>query len=446
MDSYDDLTTHSSRGSGSQMLLEASDPEAVLLSIVDDQLVISIPEAAARPSLLPEDYIAVADRPRHDDDGAASIGGASPSPMATHPERRSIARAQARSAGSWTNSHLPSERSQPQYPAQLSPAQLSAAQLSATDARATEPQMITARSHDDNVIIDERLLRRADEIRYEKSRRRRHRMGRLLIVSVMAAIVGAALYNSAVIRVTKVNVVGNADMSDDNIIQALAVSDEPSMFAVKVADLRQRLLALPLIADARIWKKWPNTLEVQVIERFGVATVSSPTGWLIVDQQGIVLDRRAQRPLLPVLLIDGNEIDESTVTAGPVPNPALAPALLALSSAPSKLTVLVNAVSVTNGEVALSMRRSADPTDHTTDPATDSTAPATARRSGKTPQMIQVNFGRAVDIAAKWKAIDTLRDRVDLAKFAVLDVSVAGQPALIPAVSSIPPTTTVGGN
>jgi cell division septal protein FtsQ len=402
MDSYDDLTTHTRRASGSQMLLEATDPEAVLLSIVDDRLIISIPEATGRPSLLPEDYVAVADRPRSDDELARRPGAAAP--VVPRPEKRSIARAQARSTGEWVDTHMTTgERS---------------------GAKAQ-------RAPEDNVIVDERLIRRPDEIRHEKTLRQRRRLGRILIVSLTFGIVGAALYNSAVIRVTKVNVTGNVDMSDENIVQALAVADEPSMFDVKVKELRQRLVALPLIADAQISKRWPNTLDVQVVERFGVATIASPAGWIILDQQGVVLDRRAQRPNLPSLLIDGKEIDANAVSSGPIPNTALTPALVALSSAPSKLMVLVDQVSVTNGELAMTLRRSSD---------------NLGANGGKAPRVIQVNFGRAADVVAKWKAIDTLRDRVDLTRYALIDVSVAGQPALVPTVSSLPPTTTLGGN
>ncbi len=443
MDSYDDLTTQTRRAPGSQMLLDAIDPavvdpalvdpEAVLLSIVDDQLIVSIPESGGRPGLLPEDYLAVADRPRFDDDPSTEQVKALVSPSSVaRPERRSIARAQARSAGEWIGAPWAAGAV-----VDTAPTPTDAARADKAD-KAHKPDKIRKADNADNVIVDERLLRRPEEIRHEKHLRRRHRLGRLLVGLVTVGIIGAALYNSAVFRVTKVNVTGNVDMSDENIVQALAIADEPSMLNVKVTDLRQRLVALPLIADAQIWKRWPNTIEVQVMERFGVATVASPSGWIIIDQQGVILDQRAQRPNLPLVMIDNKEIDPNTLMSGAVPNPALTPALLALSAAPSKLTVLVDQVSVTNGEVTLSLRRTAD------DSSTAQTRPASGRV--KAARLIQVNFGRAVDVMAKWKAIDTLRDRVELDKFGLIDVSVAGQPALVPTVSSLPPTTTVGGN
>jgi cell division protein FtsQ len=70
-----------------------------------------------------------------------------------------------------------------------------------------------------------------------------------------------------------------------------------SIFAVPLEERRRRLLAIDWVEDASVSRIWPNHLVVRVTERTPVAFVSlplrgpgSPTRFLLVDAQGVLLD------------------------------------------------------------------------------------------------------------------------------------------------------------
>src|ERR1700722_15789997 len=83
-----------------------------------------------------------------------------------------------------------------------------------------------------------------------------------------------------------------------------------SIFAVPLAERRRRLLAVDWVEDASVSRLWPNRLLVRVTERKPVAFVSmpfhaganSPSHFLLVDAQGVLLDPPARAQFaFPVL-------------------------------------------------------------------------------------------------------------------------------------------------
>ena len=82
------------------------------------------------------------------------------------------------------------------------------------------------------------------------------------------------------------------------------------VFAVPLAERRRRLLAVDWVEDASVSRLWPNRLLVRITERKPVAFVSlpfhsganSPSHFLLVDAQGVLLDPPARAQFaFPVL-------------------------------------------------------------------------------------------------------------------------------------------------
>jgi cell division protein FtsQ len=75
-----------------------------------------------------------------------------------------------------------------------------------------------------------------------------------------------------------------------------------SIFAASLAERRRELLAIDWVDDATVSRVWPNRLVVDVRERKPVAFVSFPTGVLLIDARGVLLDPPAQAQFaFPVL-------------------------------------------------------------------------------------------------------------------------------------------------
>jgi cell division protein FtsQ len=75
-----------------------------------------------------------------------------------------------------------------------------------------------------------------------------------------------------------------------------------SVFSVPLDERRRRLLAIDWVEDASVSRVWPDRLVVRIRERHPVAFVSFPSGVLLIDAHGVLLDPPAQsRFSFPVL-------------------------------------------------------------------------------------------------------------------------------------------------
>jgi cell division protein FtsQ len=103
---------------------------------------------------------------------------------------------------------------------------------------------------------------------------------------------------------------GTAYASRARLSRVFASDYGRSVFAIPLDERRRRLLAVDWVADASVSRLWPNRLLVRITERKPVAFVSlpfhaganSPSRFLLVDAQGVLLDPPARAQFaFPVL-------------------------------------------------------------------------------------------------------------------------------------------------
>ena len=156
----------------------------------------------------------------------------------------------------------------------------------------------------------------------------------------------------------KIELTGLAYTDSVAVFEALALSDTSSnnVFLLRTAEIRERLLDLPSVADADVRVVLPNGLLVQVTERTAVLRVAHGGVTYLLDGEGVVLEARAANaPTLPLPLIDDRRIElgipfevglpiDPTESAAMFQIGALTPALVG-----STATYLVMAADDTDG-------------------------------------------------------------------------------------------------
>jgi cell division protein FtsQ len=86
------------------------------------------------------------------------------------------------------------------------------------------------------------------------------------------------------------------------VLRVFAADFGHSVFSIPLAERRRKLLAIDWVEDASVSRIWPDRLVVRIRERTPVAFVSLPSGVLLIDSQGILLDQPAQSQFaFPVL-------------------------------------------------------------------------------------------------------------------------------------------------
>jgi cell division protein FtsQ len=88
--------------------------------------------------------------------------------------------------------------------------------------------------------------------------------------------------------VDEILITGQREVSEDDIVAALAIPSTSSLFTFDAEAARERLAANPWIADVSVLKLYPNKVEVVVEERaaFGLWQETSESPLVVIDRNG----------------------------------------------------------------------------------------------------------------------------------------------------------------
>lgn len=115
------------------------------------------------------------------------------------------------------------------------------------------------------------------------------------VVKVTASTFGFAIET--------VNMSGNSETSDIDILQALNLDGETSLIGFDAEDARQAVAELPWVESVEIRKTYPGTVVVSLVERNAFAVWQSGDDLMLVDEYGEVIvplngSRYASLPLV----------------------------------------------------------------------------------------------------------------------------------------------------
>jgi cell division protein FtsQ len=244
------------------------------------------------------------------------------------------------------------------------------------------------------VVVDPRMRSRRIAVRRDQRKRRFKRLTvALAAVAVLVAAVVAT--QTPLLDVDRVRIDGVGHTAAADVRRAAGISPGDTMVGVDVGGAVARVEDLPWIAEARVARRWPGTVEIHVTEREPLAMVGVAEGRVaLVDEDGRVLEVTRQPPAgLPEItgvrgrIAEGDEL-------GRDPRDALA----ILRAVRERLPGVVASVS-SDLDAALA--------------------------SGG-----EIRFGSTDDLDDKIVAVETVLVDVDTACLELLDVRVPGSPAL----------------
>lgn len=130
---------------------------------------------------------------------------------------------------------------------------------------------------------------------YMRSERRRHkkrviRWGRLLSVLLLIALtieLVGALLTSPYFSIRKIRVSGNKTVTTTEILRLMDKSKGTNIFRIDKHAIVDRLTQNPAIKDARVFRRLPNGLVVDVVERKSDAILRVNGKLYLLDSSGI---------------------------------------------------------------------------------------------------------------------------------------------------------------
>lgn len=115
----------------------------------------------------------------------------------------------------------------------------------------------------------------------------RYVLGAVTLVAAVAAGIWLVLFSS-VLAVTSVTVTGADLLSERQVKRAAAVPEGEQLARLDTDAMRVRLEALAPVRSAEVVRRWPDGVEIRVVEREVVAVVDLGGRWRGMDADGVV--------------------------------------------------------------------------------------------------------------------------------------------------------------
>ena len=150
-----------------------------------------------------------------------------------------------------------------------------------------------------------------DKQREIEKKKRQKRKKRLIITIILAIITGIIIYllNSKTFKLTNIEITGNTQLNNKEIIQQSNLKLGKSIFLNFNIITKVRLKQNCHIQDVDITKKMPNTIKIKIIEREPSFQIKTENGYyIVIDEQGYVIECLQEPKNL--IIITGMQITE----------------------------------------------------------------------------------------------------------------------------------------
>lgn len=252
---------------------------------------------------------------------------------------------------------------------------------------------------DDAVVaalpMDPRIRARRIQVRRDEGRRRLR-----LVVGVLGAMVAAgAAYGTTrtpLLDVDEIAVAGARQSGADAVREATGIPLGRLLTEVDESAAEAGVESLPWVERATVERRWPNALQVEVVERVAVASVPAGEAWAALDRGGRVLEISPEPPRQTVVRAEAEIGDPGTIV-----DPLVRPGIEVAAVLPDRVRARVAELRVAEGQVEAVLASGA-----------------------------LVRVGEATELPDKLIALETVLAKADLRGVTIIDVRVPSAPAL----------------
>lgn len=147
-------------------------------------------------------------------------------------------------------------------------------------------------------------------------RRRRGSLGPFLrVLSVLLSAVAIVAALTLFFKVDQVLVTGNTRYTQEEIISVSQVQQGDNLILLDKYHIAQRIYTeLPYITDVRIDRKLPDVLLVEVTETEAVASIQSGGTWMLLSNEGKILEATNSTVAKATFPIRGTEAQDAAVS------------------------------------------------------------------------------------------------------------------------------------
>lgn len=124
----------------------------------------------------------------------------------------------------------------------------------------------------------------------------------LVILWVLAAAgTGYVLLNSPFFSVRSVQVLGCSRLTPGQVVEVSGIREGANIFSVPTGEVAERVATIPWVQSATCLRRLPGTIEISVVERKAAAVTPHHNSFVVLDQDGWVIEVRESPAGLPLV-------------------------------------------------------------------------------------------------------------------------------------------------
>lgn len=142
------------------------------------------------------------------------------------------------------------------------------------------------------------------------------------LIGLFSILMLIFIINSPLLKIGYVKVTGNSYLPREDVLQIARIKEPLNIFSVQT-DVIQNYLQNDLRIDtAKVWRDFPNCLNIEITERLPVAVMNCNYGYVNLDKNSVVIDiytdaKKIQKPVITGMVLQdvyiGDSINDDTV-------------------------------------------------------------------------------------------------------------------------------------
>ncbi|MDP4143255.1 MAG: FtsQ-type POTRA domain-containing protein [Bacillota bacterium] len=149
---------------------------------------------------------------------------------------------------------------------------------------------------------------------YILQRRRKLRIKRAIMLSIiLISVLTTLCLKLSYFNILNIYVHQNKTISDDEIVKQSGITKGTNIFYFNERKAIANILDNPYVLETKIKRRFPDTIDIYIKERNAVFFVEKNKKYLIVDQNGIVLEEKDNIQSMNLIKLSGFDVTKASV-------------------------------------------------------------------------------------------------------------------------------------
>lgn len=136
------------------------------------------------------------------------------------------------------------------------------------------------------------------------------------LIGLFSILMLIFIINSPLLKIGYVKVTGNSYLPREDVLQIARIKEPLNIFSVQTDVIQDYLQNDLRIDTAKVWRDFPNCLNIEITERLPVAVMNCNYGYVNLDKNSVVIDiytdaKKIQKPVITGIVLQDVYIGDS---------------------------------------------------------------------------------------------------------------------------------------